>query len=125
MSRKPATATTARYDADNLTAARIVLDHPERHGAGPGGVGRGRGGAELPATERAGGATQWANATAGFWRDPDWLYCRDGRWRPVESGSFPLAHGAPARVGRLRGYGDAINAEAARALIETVMEAVW
>ena len=78
------------------------------------------------ATQQSGGSpATWADATAGHWRDPDWLYCRDGRWRPVESGSFPLAHGAPARVGRLRGYGDAINAEAARALIETVMEAVW
>jgi len=23
------------------------------------------------------------------WDDPDWLYCRDGKWRPVESGTFP------------------------------------
>ncbi|MEY6764822.1 DNA cytosine methyltransferase, partial [Kluyvera ascorbata] len=26
----------------------------------------------------------------GFWRDADWLFCRDGQWRPVESGTFPL-----------------------------------
>ena len=32
-------------------------------------------------------------ATDGVWRDPDWLLCRDGRWRPVESGTFPLADG--------------------------------
>ncbi|MUV29155.1 MULTISPECIES: DNA cytosine methyltransferase [pseudomallei group] len=54
----------------------------------------------------------------GFWRDADWLLCRDGKWRPVEPGTFPLAHGAPARVGRLRAYGNAINAEAAVAWIE-------
>ncbi|MFK3741410.1 DNA cytosine methyltransferase [Massilia sp. TN1-12] len=59
----------------------------------------------------------------GYWRDADWLGCRDGKWRPVEPGTFPLAHGAPARVGRLRAYGNAINAEAARVFIETVMEA--
>jgi DNA (cytosine-5)-methyltransferase 1 len=59
----------------------------------------------------------------GFWRDADWLFCRDGKWRPVEPGTFPLAHGAPARVGRLRGYGNAINAVAAQAFIESVMEA--
>ena len=59
--------------------------------------------------------------TNGHWRDADWLFCRDGKWRPVEPGTFPLAHGAPARVGRLRGYGNAINAEAATAFIESVM----
>lgn len=36
--------------------------------------------------------------TNGFWRDADWLFCRDGRWRPVESGTSPLAHGSTARV---------------------------
>lgn len=60
--------------------------------------------------------------TNGLWRDADWLFCKDGKWRPVESGTFPLAHGAPARVGRLRGYGNAINAKAAQAFIESVME---
>lgn len=60
--------------------------------------------------------------TNGFWRDPDWLFCRDDKWRPVEPGTFPLAHGATARVGRLRGYGNAINAEAATAFIEAYLE---
>ena len=59
--------------------------------------------------------------TNGYWRDADWLFCRDGKWRPVEPGTFPLAHGAPARVGRLRAYGNAINAKAAQAFIECVM----
>jgi DNA (cytosine-5)-methyltransferase 1 len=63
-----------------------------------------------------------AGASNGFWRDADWLFCRDGKWRPVEPGTFPLAHGASSRVGRLRAYGNAINAEAACAFIETVME---
>lgn len=60
--------------------------------------------------------------TNGFWSDVDWLFCRDGKWRPVESGTFPLAHGAPARVGRLRAYGNAIVAEAAQTVIETYLE---
>lgn len=60
--------------------------------------------------------------TNGFWRDADWLFCRDGKWRPVESGTFPLVNGSPARVGRLRGYGNAINAEQAKAFIESFLE---
>lgn len=58
----------------------------------------------------------------GFWRDADWLYCRDEKWRPVEPGSFPLADGVAGRVGRLRAYGNAINAEAAKAFIAAYME---
>lgn len=60
----------------------------------------------------------------GFWRDADWIYCRDGKWRPVRPGSFPLADGVPARVGRLRAYGNAINIEAAAAFIRSYMAAV-
>ncbi|WGG61927.1 DNA cytosine methyltransferase [Brucella intermedia] len=60
--------------------------------------------------------------TNGHWRDADWLFCRDGKWRPVEPGTFPLAHGTAARVGRLRGYGNAIVAPAAQAFIEAYLE---
>lgn len=60
----------------------------------------------------------------GFWRDADWLYGRDGWWRPVRPKSFPLADGIPARVGRLRTYGNAINIEAATAFIKSYMAAV-
>ncbi|MCA8251537.1 hypothetical protein LGN12_30815 [Burkholderia multivorans] len=58
-----------------------------------------------------------AGPTNSFWRAADWLLCRDGKWRPVEPGTFPLADGAPSRVGRLRAYGNAINAEAATQFI--------
>ncbi|MBA7934054.1 DNA cytosine methyltransferase [Klebsiella sp. RHBSTW-00215] len=76
----------------------------------------------------------------GFWRDADWLLCRDGKWRPVEPGTFPLVDGSAARmgrvesgvarvassnrVGRLKGYGNAINAQAAAAFIRAYMEVV-
>jgi DNA (cytosine-5)-methyltransferase 1 len=46
--------------------------------------------------------------TNGQWRNADWLGCTDGKWRPVEPGSQPLAYGIPGRVGRLRAYGNAI-----------------
>ena len=65
----------------------------------------------------------FAGALNGFWGNADWLLCTDGRWRPVEPGTFPLDSGAAARLGRLRGYGDAINAQVAKAFIEAVMEA--
>lgn len=59
----------------------------------------------------------------GFWGLADWLFCRDDKWRAVEPGSFPLADGIPARVGRLRGYGNAINPLAAAAFVEAFSKA--
>lgn len=64
-----------------------------------------------------------AMPTNGFWRDADWLFCRDEKWRPVRPGSFPLVDGATARVGRLRAYGNAISAEAAKIFIAAYMDA--
>ncbi len=61
-------------------------------------------------------------AVDGFWAGCDWLACRDGRFRPVEPGAFPLAHGATGRVGRLRGYGNAINVQAAKTFIKAVTQ---
>lgn len=86
---------------------------------------------------RLGGEPVRALEVNGFWRDADWLFCRDGKWRPVEPGTFPLVDGATARmgrvepgvarvassnrVGRLKGYGNAINAQAAAAFIRAYM----
>jgi len=60
--------------------------------------------------------------TEDYWRCFDLLAHRDGKWRPVEPGTFPMAHGIASRVGRLRAYGNAINAEAARIFIGSFME---
>ena len=60
--------------------------------------------------------------TRGFWHPADWIACRDGKARPVEPGTFPLAHGAPSRVGRLRAYGNAIAPQVAATFIRAVME---
>ena len=67
-------------------------------------------------------ASRGLSATNGFWRNAEWLPCRDGKARPVEPGTFPLAHGVPARVGRLRGYGNAIVAPQAAEFIAAYME---
>lgn len=58
----------------------------------------------------------------GFWGNADWLGCTDGKFRAVEPDTFPLVNGAPARVGRLRGYGNAINAEQAKEFINAFMQ---
>ncbi|PLI47227.1 DNA cytosine methyltransferase [Klebsiella pneumoniae] len=127
--------------------------NPEQNRMG-GGIGW-LGNANVARLERLGGndgAAGWEGTTGpatapgvllrplevnGFWRDADWLLCRDGKWRPVEPGTFPLVDGAAARlgrvepgvarvassnrVGRLKGYGNAINAQAAAAFIRAYM----
>ena len=77
----------------------------------------------------------------GGWDDVDWLFCRDGKWRPVKSSVQRLADGLPGsvvpcgdfvsassplaqstkearRVMRLRGYGNAIVPQAAALFIK-------
>lgn len=70
-----------------------------------------------------GSGANTANPHHGFWSDADWLGCRDGMCRPVEPGTFPLANGIPARVGRLRGYGNAIVPQVAAEFIKAFMAA--
>lgn len=80
-----------------------------------------------------------AGPVNGFWSGSDWILCRDGRFRPVESGTFALVDGtsggvghsgdicfptSEARKGRLKGYGNAINAEVAIEYIKASMEAM-
>jgi len=63
-----------------------------------------------------------AGATRGFWADCDWWHARDGKYRPIEPGLFPLAHGAANRVLKLRGYGDAIVPQVAAEFIRASAE---
>lgn len=71
------------------------------------------------ANERAAGP----GSVGGFWADAEWVQCSDGRTRPTQPTIFPLAHGTPARVGMLRGAGNAIVAPQAQAFVEAYLEA--
>jgi DNA (cytosine-5)-methyltransferase 1 len=71
-----------------------------------------------PATRRLG------DTESGHWSDAVWLSCLDGKARRVEPGVFPLADGVPGRVGRLRGYGNAIVPPLAAQFVVATMEAV-
>jgi DNA (cytosine-5)-methyltransferase 1 len=57
-------------------------------------------------------------------RGVDWLLCRDNAWRPVEPGTLPLVDAAPARAGRLHGYGNAIDAETLTQFISAYLDAL-
>ena len=76
------------------------------------------------------------------WSDPDWLYCRDEKYRPIKPSIEPLANGLPrgvgyssnpsepiepnntqeARVMRLKGYGNAIVPQVAASFISAFLE---
>ena len=58
---------------------------------------------------------------SSFWSAAEYIECPDEFQRPIEPGTFPLAHGATARVGRLRAYGNAIVPQVAQAFIEAYL----
>ena len=68
------------------------------------------------------GGDGWHGATAGIWRDVDWICCMDGNWRPVKPGLVPLVDGTPGRTALLRAIGNAIVPQVAAEFIKTVME---
>ncbi len=112
----PASATsfaTAHGVADGMGIANGAGLQPWRQNSAT--VGYGHPAVATSSSDRCG-------PTNGRWRAADWLRCKDECWRPVEPGSFPLAHGVANRVGFLRGYGNAINAAQAEEFIKVAME---
>lgn len=73
-----------------------------------------------------GGAKSWAGlgggSSGGAWSNHAWIIGHDGKARRVEPGIRLLAHGVPARVGRLRAYGNAIVPKVAAEVIAAYME---
>jgi DNA (cytosine-5)-methyltransferase 1 len=85
---------------------------------------------------------QFANSNE--WHKPDWIYCRDDKYRPVKPSILPLAYGvskgvgyssdpsAPinanetqeARVMRFKGYGNAIVPQVAAQFLRAVMQLI-
>lgn len=101
------------------------------------------------ATELAGSCGDYSTGpTNGFWRDADWLLCKDGKLRATQSLAIEMADGLAhrlgysrfgavfslnplketekedMRIGRLRGYGNAIVAPQAAAFILSFMEII-
>lgn len=92
-------------------------------------------GIETAETTRYGSASEPAS-------DLEWIYCRDDKYRPIKPGILPLAYGIArgmvyssdpstpidanatqeARVMRLKGYGNAIQAQTAIAFITAYTE---
>ena len=69
------------------------------------------------------GQDQFAWGAEAFWSDEgDWIIGADGKARRVEPSICLLAHGIPARVGRLRAYGNAIVPQVAAQVIAAYMD---
>ena len=60
-------------------------------------------------------------ATSGYWADADWIPCRGGKWRAIEPGTFPLAHGVASRMDKIRAFGNAIVAPQAIEFVKAYM----
>jgi len=68
-----------------------------------------------------GGHTDRSGVLNGFWHDGEWIWCTDGKARPVGPGSFPLGHGIQRRASKLRAYGNAIVPQVAAHFVAACM----
>lgn len=84
--------TTGREDA------RGTPCDENAHGA----AGRDRGEPDTDHRFASDGENRRTSTPDSFWSDPDWLFCRDGKWRPVEPSAQQMADGLSAGLGCLR-----------------------
>jgi DNA (cytosine-5)-methyltransferase 1 len=105
---------------DGGLAGHRDLQSGRQHGQQPQNSGAGR----MADTLRPGWAEGRPRPGIGSsaWSGGTLIPCADGKARRVGPGVFPLAHGVPARVGRLRGYGNAIVPQVAAEFIRAVMD---
>lgn len=64
---------------------------------------------------------EYANQLSA-WAPSELIPCADGKARRIEPGTFPLARGVSARVGKLRAYGNAIVPQVAATFIRAFLE---
>lgn len=62
------------------------------------------------------------NSQRAFWDGAEWIVGPDGKARRFEPSIRLLAHGVPARVGKLRAYGNAIVPQVAAEIIKAFMD---
>lgn len=102
---------------------------------------------ENPESQIAPGGSGVPSAIRTPWDDIEWIYCKDGKYRPVEPGLEPVVNGVSGRVvirrtgiqsnssfqneekehwynraGALNGFGNAIVPQVAAEFIKTFME---
>jgi DNA (cytosine-5)-methyltransferase 1 len=70
-----------------------------------------------------GSAVGAPGATRGVWADCEWLWHRDGKYRAVEPGTFPLAPRLSGDMEQIHAYGNAIVPQVAAVFIEAYCEA--
>jgi len=57
-----------------------------------------------------------------FWESYESIQCADGKARPIEPGTFPLAYGVQNRVGKISAYGNAIVPEVAAQFVRSFLD---
>lgn len=52
-------------------------------------------------SQRGSSELRISGQVGGYWDESEWIHCRDGKYRPVEPGTFPLAYVLPRNMGAI------------------------